>query len=126
MSEEVANYYTEYGNLYAHMATNKVENAVEKKRLFACGDMLTSIAEKLKDITFKEKMMKECANKFHDPHFSKKLDSKNNLIGFENGVYELPLTKKDEEGNKHITKGEFNRRESNAILSRSKGVEGNP
>lgn len=46
---------------------------------------------KLKKTAFKSCVMKECAEVFHDfaKEFCNKLDSNVNIIGFENGVYEL-------------------------------------
>jgi P4 family phage/plasmid primase-like protien len=38
---------------------------------------------------FKETLIKECASLFYDKDFEQKLDSNVNLIGFENGIYDL-------------------------------------
>ena len=43
----------------------------------------------VKDNGFKTGVLKECARMFFDPEFSNKLDTKNHLICFKNGVYEL-------------------------------------
>jgi P4 family phage/plasmid primase-like protien len=50
---------------------------------------LTEITYKLRDMTFKEKVMKECVVMFYDPAFANNLDENPYLIGFENGVYDL-------------------------------------
>jgi hypothetical protein len=50
---------------------------------------LSDITYKLRDITFKEKVMKECIILFHDPKFEETLDANTFLIGLENGVYDL-------------------------------------
>ena len=48
------------------------------------------IALKLKQETFKNNVISACATLFHDPKFLEKdLDSNVDLIGFENGVYDL-------------------------------------
>ena len=44
---------------------------------------------KLKDSVYKDKVMKECKEKFYDKDFIDKLNDKKNLIGFENGIYDL-------------------------------------
>jgi len=43
----------------------------------------------VKDNGFKTGVLKECARMFFDPEFSNKLDTKNHLVCFKNGVYEL-------------------------------------
>jgi P4 family phage/plasmid primase-like protien len=50
---------------------------------------LSDITYKLRDITFKEKVMKECIILFHDPKFEETLDANTFLVGLENGVYDL-------------------------------------
>jgi phage/plasmid-associated DNA primase len=59
-------------------------------------DMLTRKAEeiqkvinKLKNYNFKQNVLKECASFFYDKKFEELLDSNKDLIGFENGVYDL-------------------------------------
>jgi P4 family phage/plasmid primase-like protien len=47
------------------------------------------LAKKLKTIPFKNKVLKECETFFHDKKFFDKLNTDPNLIGFENGVYDL-------------------------------------
>ena len=44
---------------------------------------------KLRTTAFKDQVMKEAAELFYDPKFYEKLDSYNDLLGFENGVYDL-------------------------------------
>jgi P4 family phage/plasmid primase-like protien len=50
---------------------------------------LSELTYKLRDITFKEKVMKECVLLFYDPEFELKLNSNPYLIGLNNGVYDL-------------------------------------
>jgi hypothetical protein len=48
------------------------------------------IIDRLLNITFKKQIMEEARNLFYDKDFIEKLDDTNkNLIGFENGVYDL-------------------------------------
>ena len=44
---------------------------------------------KLKDSGYKDKIMKECKELFYDERFKEKLDDQRNLIGFDNGIYDL-------------------------------------
>ena len=50
---------------------------------------LRAIATKLKQCNFKDSLMKECSEMFYRERFEELLDSKCNLVGFENGVYDL-------------------------------------
>lgn len=54
---------------------------------------LTEVTYKLRDIAFKEKVMKECVILFHDPKFEETLDANPFVIGMDNGVYDLKTGK---------------------------------
>lgn len=60
------------------------DNKYQKKT-----EVLLSIVKKLKMSSDKGNFMKECKDFFHDKDFYKKLDTNINLIGLENGVYDL-------------------------------------
>jgi P4 family phage/plasmid primase-like protien len=51
--------------------------------------IFNDIAMKLRNCNFKENIMKECSELFYMNKFEDKLDADTNLIGFENGVYDL-------------------------------------
>lgn len=62
---------------------------IEQQRLQDMTKQVLDIAQKLKMALFKDHVMKECAEMFYQDRFEEKLNSKINLIGFENGVYDL-------------------------------------
>jgi len=54
---------------------------------------LNKIADKLKNIVFKKHIIEELKSLFLDSKFEEKLDSDENLLGFENGIYDLKQKK---------------------------------
>ncbi len=50
---------------------------------------ILKVAQRLKETLFKDYIMKECAEMFYEAKFEERLDSNVNIIGFENGVYDL-------------------------------------
>jgi P4 family phage/plasmid primase-like protien len=80
----------EYLLLITHYNVTAIAHDDEQKeQCLHKSKSLTEITYKLRDITFKEKVMKECIIMFHDPKFEEKLDCNPYLIGLENGVYDL-------------------------------------
>lgn len=61
----------------------KVDDICKKTKL------LSEITKKLKTTSFKNDIMKESKELFHDNELIKKLDENPYLIGFENGIYDL-------------------------------------
>ena len=50
---------------------------------------LCDVISKLKDTSFKDKLLKECKEEFHNDKFKEMLDSNLYLLGMENGIYDL-------------------------------------
>jgi P4 family phage/plasmid primase-like protien len=64
-------------------------NEGEQERQQDLGKKILEISRRLKNCSFKENIMKECADIFYKEKFEERLDSNLNIIGFENGVYDL-------------------------------------
>lgn len=80
----------EYSLLVSKHYTDSVGQPEEKKEsTLHRARALSDITYKLRDITFKEKVMKECIILFHDPKFEETLDANTYLVGLENGIYDL-------------------------------------
>ena len=50
---------------------------------------INNLILKLKNVSFKETVCRECIYLFYDPDFIKKLDRKMNLVCFKNGVWDI-------------------------------------
>lgn len=85
-NEVLAEYLTlvAYYNDLAQSADNNT-----KDQYLVKSKALVDVTFKLRDYTFKEKVMKESINFFYNADFINKLDANPYLIGFENGVYDL-------------------------------------
>jgi P4 family phage/plasmid primase-like protien len=69
------------------------DDEAQRNNCLARSNEFNNVVQKLRDWNFKQKIIKECSILFHDDQFEKKLDSNPNLIGFENGVYDLEVGK---------------------------------
>tara|TARA_Y100000310_G_scaffold339980_1_gene434347 strand:+ start:1085 stop:3802 length:2718 start_codon:yes stop_codon:yes gene_type:complete len=86
LSKEIVAEYLDYGIYCGEQAKMKPdEEDIWAERAKTCYKLINQ----LKTTNFKEKIMKECADMFYVHDFLEKLDSKKDLIGFENGVYDL-------------------------------------
>jgi P4 family phage/plasmid primase-like protien len=54
---------------------------------------INAVALRLKNVSFKEALIKELSEMFYHVGFEEKLDAQEHLIGFENGVYDLDAGK---------------------------------
>ena len=88
MSEEV---WKEYVAAARDLSSRAIEsnNTEEQERLHDIAQKLHGVATKLKTTSFKDNVMKECAELFYIEKFEERLDSRENLIGFDNGVFDL-------------------------------------
>ena len=87
-SDEVWKIYHQEAIVYNHKAI-QASNAGDQANFSETAKTFNDIAMKLRNTNFKENIMKECAELFYIDKFEDKLDANTNLIGFENGVYDL-------------------------------------
>lgn len=85
---EVAAEYRRASSYYNNLA-NQIEDTAQKNVLDELTTKLQGIVNKLKRAAFQSCVMTECAMLFAIDRFEETLDSNRNLVGFENGVYDL-------------------------------------
>ena len=88
ISEEVVYEYSKYASECSRKVLETQEEE-EKETLIKRGIKSNEICLKLKNETFKTSVVKACSQLFSDPKFMEKLDSNTELIGFNNGIYDL-------------------------------------
>lgn len=86
ISEELTKEFAILNSFYYAQIGGKDAN--EQEKLMKKAANINKIMIKLKT-SFKNNILKECANLFYDPEFEEKLDGNRDLIGFTNGVYDL-------------------------------------
>tara|TARA_B110000259_G_scaffold186257_1_gene237043 strand:+ start:2336 stop:4939 length:2604 start_codon:yes stop_codon:yes gene_type:complete len=88
MSREV---FKEFSRMAAEYSTKAVntEDEEDQERFTKYAKNYNKIASDLKKTPKKSNLLKECCEFFYQEKFEEKLDSKCNLIGFNNGVYDL-------------------------------------
>ena len=91
MSRKFSNKYIDEANKYNNMAMTA--QGSDKKRFQDESALYSKIAASLMDINFKGRILKEAKYIFYDCEFIKRLDENHQLIGFENGVYDLDMKK---------------------------------
>uniref|UniRef100_A0A6C0L1X1 SF3 helicase domain-containing protein n=1 Tax=viral metagenome TaxID=1070528 RepID=A0A6C0L1X1_9ZZZZ len=88
LSNEIVDVYNHYGLIYK-TKSNEEDNEELKEMYDKRHTSALKVQIQLKDSSYKDKIMKECKEFFYDKKFSEKLNDQKNLIGFENGVYDL-------------------------------------
>jgi P4 family phage/plasmid primase-like protien len=91
LSEEVTSEFAMLNSLYMKRMSKKLKlhSTDTADKMMNKGNNVMKIMGRLKQSGFKKRVIEECKNKFYDPEFEEYLDSNKNLIGFENGVYDL-------------------------------------
>jgi len=98
LSADIIDLYQHYSNFYKDKRgddpLSEVYQIYDTKHTNSMKVMI-----KLKDSTYKDKIMKECKEKFYDADFMDKLNSKKTLLGFDNGIVDLKYETLDNQGN---------------------------
>jgi P4 family phage/plasmid primase-like protien len=83
--------FKEYGEMAKQVQQRAIDatDEGEQQRLVETCQKLNGIALQLKKTYFKDNVIKECSELFHVEKFEELLDSDCNLVGFENGTYDL-------------------------------------
>ena len=87
ISNELVIEYTKRQTQLYQLAKEK--QGYEKERCFDQAAQICKIIKQLQNTTFKNGVIRECADITYDPNFLNNLDENVNLICFENGVYDL-------------------------------------
>lgn len=88
LSTELVNLYNRIIS-YFEKKTSDIKSEDQRKACGAVTLFAQQISFKLKNETFKARVMEACKQKFFDPKFLDKLDADPYLLGFENGVYDF-------------------------------------
>lgn len=89
ISEDVVNEYTNYANSLNTKIDELSGDPNQQELYIKRAQTALGISLQLRNEPFKNNIMSACSNLFHDGKFYEKLDSNVNLLGFENGVYDL-------------------------------------
>lgn len=89
LSDEVAKEYLALASNY--FGQSGTLNGFDNDNMIQKARNALKVVDKLKTVSFREQVMTACAIRFHEisKNFEELLDSNSNLIGFNNGVYDL-------------------------------------
>jgi P4 family phage/plasmid primase-like protien len=99
LSNDVRNVYLNAQKKVIDLITNAME-ATERERREVQLKNLRKIESQLQNCTFKDSVMKECAEKFYNEEFLTYMNQDPGLVGFANGV--LELRNLDADGQPHV------------------------
>jgi len=89
ISEEVVNEYTNYAGSLDSKIKELNGDPGQQELFIKRAQTALGISLQLRNEPFKNHIISACSVLFHDNDFYEKLDSNVNLVGFENGVYDL-------------------------------------
>ena len=91
LSDEITKEYTTMAGTY--LAQSSVSEGHDNENYIQKAKSAFKIVEKLKNVSFKSQVISACSHRFHEisKNFEELLDSNPNIVGFENGVFDLEL-----------------------------------
>jgi len=87
MSTDLSVEFSKLANTHKRNMVHTDPNVVKEHK--SKYDKCMKLAYNVKDNSFKTGVLRECSRLFFDPHFEHSLDSDVNLIGFNNGIYDI-------------------------------------
>lgn len=87
ISEEITTRFAKLNASYYQLASTN--QGIDRDNLIKKAERIHKIINDLKKANFKGQVMNQCSKIFIDSDFEETLDSKRDLIGFNNGVYDL-------------------------------------
>ena len=91
LSEDLTKEFAILNTLY--MKQMSLRHGTDNDSFLKRSTNVLKIMTNLKKSGFKDRVIKECKNMFYDSRFEEKLDSNRNLIGFDNGIFDLEAGK---------------------------------
>lgn len=88
IGNEVMKEYLKLAQYYNNIALNTIDDSIRDDAIDKSGKLVAATS-KLRDITFKKKIMEECIGFFANDDFTQNLDTNPFLLGFNNGIYDL-------------------------------------
>ena len=88
ISKDLVDEFFKLQKRYAEQILSTEDEEIRNNIQSKC-ECIFKIVDKLKNATFKDSVMKECMEVFYICKFEEKLDSKDELICFNNGIYNL-------------------------------------
>lgn len=89
LTKEFAILNSTYLQQMGHSKKNMSRKGQDSDALLKRAENVLKIMLNLKKSGFKKRVLEECKIQFYDAEFEEKLDSNRNLVGFNNGVYDL-------------------------------------
>lgn len=87
ISEELTKKFC--GLMSAYYNKGGIDGGANRESVFKQADKVRKIVNDLKNSSFKNRVLEECACLFYKDNFEELLDSNRHLIGFDNGIFDL-------------------------------------